>query len=72
MLSYIFGVDEAGNQLPYIDFYAEKLFVIGTVGMAPDVYIVRENMGNVPNEYFMTAESWTVFCHLARFLFFKQ
>ncbi len=31
------------------DTHAEKLFMIGTVGMVPWLYIAKNNMGNIPN-----------------------
>ncbi len=33
------------------DFYAENLFVIGTVGLLPTPYIAKKNIGNVPTKY---------------------
>ncbi|MDE0448598.1 MAG: ABC transporter substrate-binding protein [Spirochaetaceae bacterium] len=33
------------------DFYAEQLFVIGTVGLLPTPYIAKKNIGNVPTKY---------------------
>jgi len=54
------------------DFMAKKLYVIGTVGMVPTVFIVKKNMGNVPAEYFPTAEERGSLNYLTKFLFFKQ
>jgi len=33
------------------DFHAEEVFMIGTVGMAPTLYIAKNNLGNVPEVY---------------------
>jgi len=53
-------------------FNAEKIFVIGTVGMAPVPYITKKNIGNVPKAF---APHMTWAGDLGRFgqqLFFKQ
>lgn len=33
------------------DFHAKKVFMIGTVGMSPTLYIAKKNIGNVPKAY---------------------
>ena len=30
------------------DFHAENLLIIGAVGMVPDPYIAKKNIGNIP------------------------
>ena len=32
-------------------FHADNLYMIGTVGMAPTLYIAKNSIGNVPTEY---------------------
>lgn len=54
------------------DFWAKNLLRIGTVGLAPDVFIANKNMRNVPTEYFATAEERNSLNYLLKFLFFKQ
>ncbi|MCD6574436.1 hypothetical protein J7K97_02000 [Candidatus Aerophobetes bacterium] len=38
------------------DFYAENLFVIGTVGMAPKVIVVKNNLRNIPEKAYFDAD----------------
>jgi len=33
------------------DFFAEEVYMIGTVGMLPRVFIAKKNIGNVPEKY---------------------
>ena len=39
------------------DYWAEQLYVIGTVGMVPHPYIANAKIGNIPTE-FAPAEEW--------------
>jgi len=39
------------------DFYAENLFIIGTVGMAPKVIVVKNNLRNVPEKAYFDADN---------------
>lgn len=34
-----------------LDFHADKLYLIGTVGMAPTIFIAKNNVGNIPKKY---------------------
>ncbi len=34
-----------------LDFHAEKLYLIGTVGMEPTIFIAKNNVGNIPKNY---------------------
>ncbi|MCY4483980.1 MAG: hypothetical protein OXC12_13975 [Spirochaetaceae bacterium] len=38
------------------DLWAEKLYIIGTVGMVPQPVIAKNNLGNVVKEYPLSAE----------------
>ena len=40
------------------DFHAENLYLIGTVGMAPQVVIAKKNMGNVPEAFGIALDWW--------------
>ena len=33
------------------DWHAENMFIIGTVGLAPTLFIAKNNIGNIPTEY---------------------
>ncbi|MQY69406.1 MAG: hypothetical protein GH145_00885 [Firmicutes bacterium] len=54
------------------NFHAKRLYLIGTVGLAPTCFIANKNLGNVPTRYFPTAEENFSLNYLAKFLFFKQ
>jgi len=54
------------------DFHATTVYIIGTVGMAPTCFMAAESMGNVPTEYFPTAEENASLNYLTKFLFFRQ
>ena len=53
-------------------FHADNLYMIGTVGMAPTLYIAKNSIGNVPTEY-PPPRSWAGdLTSYADQLFFKQ
>ena len=53
-------------------FHADNLYMIGTVGMAPTLYIAKNNIGNVPTEY-PPPRSWAGdLTSYADQLFFRQ
>ncbi len=55
-----------------LDWQAENLPIIGTVGMAPRIYIAKKNIGNVPTAYW-TGDSWMGDLSFAAIqLFFKD
>ena len=33
------------------DWHAENMFIIGTIGLAPTLFIAKDNIGNIPTEY---------------------
>ena len=33
------------------DWHAASMFIIGTVGLAPTLFIAKNNVGNIPTEY---------------------
>jgi peptide/nickel transport system substrate-binding protein len=54
------------------DFHAENLYVIGTVGAAPYIYIAKKNIGNIPKDVWANF-SWTGSPNMVgEQLFFKQ
>ena len=38
------------------DYWADQIFVIGTVGLLPQPYLANVKIGNVPTEYAVTAD----------------
>ena len=53
-------------------FHADNLYMIGTVGMAPTLYIAKNSIGNVPTEY-PPPRSWAGdLTSYADQLFFRQ
>ena len=53
------------------DFHAMKVYIIGSVGMVPTVYIAKNNVGNVPRGPLPGSEDALSLNHLANQLFFK-
>lgn len=39
------------------DFYAENLYIIGTVGMSPKAIVAKNNLRNFPEEAFFDADN---------------
>jgi peptide/nickel transport system substrate-binding protein len=54
------------------DLQAENLWVIGVVGMAPQPYITKNNIGNVPTAYTPGMEWPGSLAYFAEQLFFRQ
>jgi len=54
------------------DFHAEKVYIIGSVGMVPTIYIAKKNVGNVPRRCPPASEDALSLNHWANQLFFKQ
>ena len=53
------------------DYHADNLFMIGTVGLAPTLYIAKNSIGNVPSVY-PPPRSWSGdLTYYAEQLFFK-
>ncbi len=47
-----FGSPEYLNLMEKIyDFHAENLYVLGTVGLVPTIYIADQDLGNVPTGF---------------------
>jgi len=53
------------------DFHAMKVYIIGSVGMVPTIYIAKNNVGNVPKGPLPGSEDALSLNHLANQLFFK-
>jgi peptide/nickel transport system substrate-binding protein len=60
---------EAAEKL--YDYHAEKIYIIGTVGLIPTLYIAKKNIGNVPTQYPPHAEVDLNLNNYASQLFFK-
>ena len=54
------------------DWHAEQLVHIGAVGMAPAVYIAKDHLGNVPQEFYTGIGGSIDLNILGEQLFFKQ
>ncbi|MCK4419626.1 hypothetical protein KAV79_07445, partial [Candidatus Aerophobetes bacterium] len=62
---------ELGEKI--FDFYAEKLYLIGTVGLVPQIYIANKNIGNVPKRFAPAQTDWPGdLVYTAQLLFFKK
>ena len=55
-----------------LDFHAEKVYFIGSVGMVPTIYIAKKNIGNVPRRVPPASEDALSLNHWANQLFFKE
>lgn len=70
----VFGTEEyreLGEKL--FDFFSENLYIIGTVGLLPQVYIANKNIGNVPKEFAPAQTDWPGdLGYEAHQLFFKE
>ncbi len=54
------------------DFIAEKLYSIGTVGLVPQLYIAKKDIGNIPKVFPLTEEDPSGLFNEAQQLFWKQ
>ncbi len=54
------------------DFHADQVLMIGTVGMAPLLYIANKNLGNVPEAFGPGMQVWCDFAYLGDQLFWKE
>jgi peptide/nickel transport system substrate-binding protein len=54
------------------DIHAEELYMVGTVGMAPTVFIAKNNIGNIPKQYPLWACCSVVLNYYANQFFFKS
>jgi peptide/nickel transport system substrate-binding protein len=53
------------------DLHAENLYMIGTVGLAPTIFIAKETIGNIPDQYPPWACCSVVLNYYANQLYFK-
>ena len=54
------------------DFIAENLYSIGTVGLVPQLYIAKKDIGNIPKVFPLTEEDPSGLFNEAQQLFWKQ
>jgi len=54
------------------DFHADKVLMIGTVGLVPLIYIANKNLGNVPEAFGPGMQVWCDLAYLGDQLFWKK
>ena len=55
-----------------LDWHAENVLVIGTVGLAPTLYVANTKLGNIPPVYNGPAEWQACLFYDSQQLFYKE
>ncbi len=69
--SLVFSKDYTETSQKAYDILADQLWIVGTVGYAPDVYIAKNTLGNVPKANRKVAEYQGSYNFYGPLLFFK-